>query len=1102
MDTNVTFRGDLNNGSFFLRKTGFTVVQHHAGDMERIAEDMHGHSHSSEAEGKKRPVRPTRDGRGNTSKDPNNGGSSNNSGDNSSLILRSHAYTMDFVGANPHAQRIGEKPQQGYNNYFIGDDSSKWASNCQLFQVITYKNVYPGIDVKYYSESGMLKYEFIIQPGADPSKIAMKFNGVERLSIRNNELIIGTSVGDVKELAPYTYQSDIQGRRKIDCRYKIENNNIVRFALKDYDRASTLIIDPTLIFASLSGSTADNWGYTATYGIDGSFYSGGIVFGSGYPISPGAYQTSYSGSGAPGSYNMGIMKLSADGSRRIYATYIGGDGNEQPHSLICDERGNLVIAGRTNSTNYPAFFKNVIPDMGGRSGTDIVVTKLNATGTALIGSARVGGPGNDGLNTRDSHKDGPFQLISNYGDDARSEVILDAAGNIYLASCSQSGDFPTTLNAPQKTLSGLQDAVLIKLNPNCSALLLCTLLGGTGYEAGFVLALNPANQDIYIAGATTSPNDLPGSKIGSKQSVSMGGLTDGFIAVYSNDGSILRQSTYLGTAGTDFIFGIQFDRNAFPYVMGTTTGQWEVVNAKYSNKDSKQFISKLNKDLSGFQYSTVFGSGSTSPNISPVAFLVDRCENVYVSGWGKDIIGEFTSLAGTQGMPITPDAIQSTTDNNDFYFIVIKRDAEELLYGTYYGERGGTGEHVDGGTSRFDANGVIYQAICANCGPPRGKPRWPVTSGAWCCATGWAPASGGGCNLGALKISFNYSGVGVSVKSFLAGNLDSTVCAPATIEFRDTVRNAARYEWNFGDGSPEIVTTEFRQSHFYANVGNYRVRLIAIDSTTCNIRDTSYVTISVRDNKAELDWTYEKTVPCPDLSLQYTFRNLSTAPASVPFKNNSFIWDMGDGTRIDPAGTSDITHTFRDVGSYNVRLILTDTNYCNAPDSTTLKPAVRVSPVVVANFETPLRGCAPYDAVFNNTSLGGQTFEWNFGDGSPLSTDINPTHVYAAAGTYTITLRAFDPLTCNLTDDTSYAITLFAAPVASFSFTPVPPIENTANVFTNSSSPDANRFLWDFGDGDTLITSSRAQVEHQYNETWTFTACLKAFNAAGCEDDT
>ncbi|MBC8034505.1 MAG: PKD domain-containing protein, partial [Chitinophagaceae bacterium] len=130
------------------------------------------------------------------------------------------------------------------------------------------------------------------------------------------------------------------------------------------------------------------------------------------------------------------------------------------------------------------------------------------------------------------------------------------------------------------------------------------------------------------------------------------------------------------------------------------------------------------------------------------------------------------------------------------------------------------------------------------------------------------------------------------------------------------------------------------------------------------------------------------------------------------------------------------------------------------------------------------------------------TFEWNFGDGSPLSTDINPTHLYAAAGTYTITLRAFDPLTCNLTDDTSYAITLFAAPVASFSFTPVPPIENTANIFTNSSSPDANRFLWDFGDGDTLITSSRAQVEHQYNETWTFTACLKAFNAAGCEDDT
>lgn len=1087
-DSAITYRGDLNSGSFYLRKAGFTVVQHHPGDMERIAEEVHGHS--SVQKGIKRPVRPTRDGR--------SGGGVPTPGNTSDLVLRSHAYTMDFIGGNPAAKQLAGKPDQGYNNYFIGNDSSQWASNCRLFQEITYKNIYPGIDVKYYTESGTLKYEFILQPGADASQIAMKFNGVDKLSLRNNELIITTSVGELKELAPYTYQSDVNGRKKIECKYKIENNNVVRFALKDYDKSQVLVIDPSLIFASLSGSTADNWGYTATYGPDGSFFSGGIVFGTGYPTSPGAYQTNYRGVGGTGSWNMGIMKLSSNGSQRLYATYIGGDAQDQPHSLFCDPQGNLIIAGRTSSNNYPAFLL-ACPVSGGKptGGADIVVTKLNVTGTALIGSARIGGDGADGLNTRDSHTGGSFQLVSNYGDDARSEVIIDASGNIYVASCSQSdGSFPTTPGASQSTLNGEQDAVLLKLNPSCSALLFSTFMGGSGYEAGFVLALDPTNQDIYMAGATNSTN-LPGNKTGSIQPNSASGI-DGFIAVYSNDGSVFKQSTYLGTNGSDFIFGIQFDRNGYPYVMGTSTGNWPVVNAKYSNPGSRQFIAKLNRGLSGFQYSTVFGAASDRPNISPVAFLVDRCENVYVSGWGKDINGAFKTLSGTLGMPVTPDAIQGRTDNQDFYFTVIKRDAESQLYGTFFGEQGGTGEHVDGGTSRFDANGVIYQAICANCGPVGEKPRWPVTPGAWCCNTGWAPSSGGGCNLGALKISFNYAGVGASVRSFLDGNLDSTVCAPATVEFRDTIRNAVQYEWSFGDGTPDVITTDYRQTHLFASVGNYRVRLIAVDSSTCNIRDTSYVTIYVKDNKANLAWDFQKTIPCPDLSLQYTFRNLST-PTGVPFTNNTFIWDLGDGTRIDPYGTDNITHTYRTAGTYTVKLILTDTNYCNAPDS--LAKQVRVSPLVNAQFETPANGCAPYDAVFNNTSLGGQTFVWDFGDGQ-TSTEINPTHNYSNAGTYTIRLTATDPLTCNLTDDTTLQITLSASPLASFTYTPIPPIENTANIFTNTSSSDANRFKWAFGDGDSLVTSSRSPVEHQYNETWTFTACLTAYNRAGCLDDT
>jgi len=137
--------------------------------------------------------------------------------------------------------------------------------------------------------------------------------------------------------------------------------------------------------------------------------------------------------------------------------------------------------------------------------------------------------------------------------------------------------------------------------------------------------------------------------------------------------------------------------------------------------------------------------------------------------------------------------------------------------------------------------------------------------------------------------------------------------------------------------------------------------------------------------------------------------------------------------------------------------------------------------------------------VFTNTSLAGQTFQWDFGDGS-TSTDINPTHLYTVPGTYTITLIANDPGTCNITDTTRSTIIVAGIPTADFSFAPVVPVENTPTTFTNLSSADAVRFIWKFGDGDTLETNSRADVSHQYNATGTFNVCLLAFNVAGCPD--
>jgi gliding motility-associated-like protein len=1090
-ETPVKFKGEMNNGAFFLRSTGYTVLQHNSEDLRRIGQIMHRdgpthHQHTKASSAK--------------SVDQEGGPEGGGGGpQNQNLILRSHAYEMDFLGANPQAKLVGDRPIQSLNNYFIGSDSTKWASNVRLYRGVTYQQLYAGIDAKYFTVDGGLKYEFLVAPGANPDQIVMQFKGVDGLRIRNQELVVKTSVGDVVELAPYTYQYINNQKKVIDCRYELLSGNRVRFKIKNYDRQFPLVIDPSLIFATFTGSRADNWGFTATYGSGGTFFAGGVVFAEGYPVSVGAFQQNYASGGGNENFNMGITKFSANGDVRIWSTYIGGTGADQPHSLFADAQDNLVIAGRTTSgTAYPTRPSNNVFGVGGD--WDIVLTKINASGSALIGSMRIGGSGADGVNVIDSRNTGPRELINFYGDDGRSEVILDNAGNIYLASCTQSNNFFRTSNAISTSLKGVQDAVLVKANANCTNVLYSSYFGGRGYDAGFVLALNPLNQDIYMAGGTTS-DDLPMPDPSTLQTTYQGGISDGYIAVFTNSGAIHRQSTYIGTNLADIVFGIQFDRNAYPYVMGMAKGGFPIINAAYGQAGAKQFVGKLEKNLSNWVFRTTFGTSDPNPNISPVAFLVDRCENLYISGWGKDINeGNLFPMAGVTGMPITPDAIKSTApDNEDLYFIVLKRDASELLYATMYGQNGPFGEHVDGGTSRFDQNGVIYQAICANCYAGGQRPRWPVTAGVVCCDNGFSGAAGTGsraeCNLAALKIAFNFAGVGAGVRAFIDGVFDTTGCVPLTVRFADTVKNAQSYVWNFGDGSPDKPTDSAIVTHTYNNVGSYRVMLVAIDSASCNIRDTAFTTVIVRNDEVFLGFDFRKVGPCESLSFE--FSNLSSrTPTGKPFNNQSFIWDFGDGTRV-PAGINSVTHSFATAGTYTVKLILADTGYCNAPDS--IFKELRISPLVDARIETNSSGCAPYNAVFTNTSLAGQQFIWNFGDGT-TSTQVSPNHVYPNPGTYTISLIAIDSNTCNIIDSTQVTITVSGPPSASFTFSPVVPIENTPVTFTNTSSLDAIRFVWKFGDGDSLATTSRLPVEHQYQATGTYDACLEAVNSTGCRD--
>ncbi|HSC53601.1 MAG TPA: PKD domain-containing protein [Phnomibacter sp.] len=1091
-ENEVLYKGELSNGAFFLKRNGYRVVQHSPNDFARIKATVTAHEHYDAPKGATLGANMA----GSNDQSLDNGGEKGGGGNfEKELVLKSHAYDVSFEGANPKSTIQTQKQMPGAFNYLLGNNPDKWAGDVHAFGEVWMKQLYPGIDIRYYSDRGFLKFDLVVQPNAVSEKIIMKYTGAEGLSVRDGALVIKTSVNEVIEQSPYTYQLINGQRKQVGCKYEVIGN-LVRFKLSAYDRTQTLIIDPTLIFSSFTGSSADNWGYTATYDAGGNLYAGGIAFSSGYPVTAGAFQTTFRGGSntgeGSGGFDMAIMKFNPVGSARIYATYIGGTGNEQPHSLVVDNAGNLVIAGRTTSTDYPT----TTPRIGPGGAWDIVVSKLNATGSTMLGSIRIGGSADDGVNIKHKYSGGgafPISLQQNYGDDARSEVILDPAGNILVASCTRSNNFPVSAGAFQSTLRGDQDALVLKFNSTLSTVLFATYLGGLSDDAAYVLAMSPAG-NIYVGGGTRSA-DFPGDRLGVVGASFNGGEADGFLAELNPTGTAVLKFSFFGTPGIDQVYGVQFDRNGFVYIMGQTTGNFPVTNAPFSQPGGKQFIAKLQNDFSGYIYSMVFGTNSPSPNISPIAFLVDRCENVYVSGWGGRVLADAQGVpgfptSGTNGLTITPDAIQSQTDGKDFYFFVLEKDATRQLFGSFFGQQTGVGaggaDHVDGGTSRFDVSGTIYQGICANCGGGQ----FPITPG----VVGPSNPSGR-CNQAVLKIALDLSGVRSGVKSSIrAVDGDTMACVPTTVNFRDTIGLARSYEWDFGDGT-NAITTVPNINHTYNAVGLYRVRMIAVDSSKCYMRDTTYVRIRVRDDFANVLASATKLLPCE--SNTYQFTNLSTPANGKPFSNTSFTWFFGDNSTPVIGGTAPVTHQYPGAGTYNVRLLLTDTNYCNAPDSFVIQ--LRVSPLVDANFTTPPSGCAPYDAVFTNTSMGGQQFFWSFGDGT-TSTSINPVKNYAVPGTYTVKLIAVDSSTCNIIDSTTQTIVVSGKPTVNFSYSPNPPEENIITSFTNSSDI-VPRYKWLFGDGDSLLTFRRdTTVKHQYRQTGTYTACLIGINQFGCPD--
>jgi len=993
-------------------------------------------------------------------------------------VLKFHAYKMKWLNTAGNKATLPSKKQPFYNNYFLGKDPEKWKSRVGVYGAVDYPGIYPGIDLHIASEKGNAKYDFIVKPGADPASIVLAFEGTEGLKLERGNLLISTSVGIIKEMAPYAYQYINGERVEVPCKFILKDNQI-RFGLpKGYNEQENLTIDPVIEFATLTGSTSDNWGFTATYDDEGDFYAGGIVSGADYPTTLGAFQITYGGGtdditgGIP--CDIAITKFNADGTAPVYSTLIGGSSDEMPHSMVVDNDHNLVIAGKTYSEDYPV--TGGAYDETANGGADIIVTKLNADGTALVGSTYIGGSSDDGVNISSSFLAEQTTIKYNYGDNSRSEVILDKAGNIYIASSSRSTDFPVTSSAVKSTLSDEQDGVVLKLNSSVTSLTWSTFVGGSSPDAAYVLALDTAQKFLYVAGGTQSTDMFSTAMAGGLWDSYQGGLADGYICRFRNSGTYnLLQSTYIGTTAYDQCYGVQVDLENNVYVMGQSVGAFPVSSGVYSNPGSPQYLIKLDSLLASNIYSTVWGSGpSDTPNISPVAFLVDTCQNVYISGWGGNSISPGST---TTGLPVTGDAFQSTTDGRDFYFIVFDKNAVSLLYATFFGSSS-KGEHVDGGTSRFDPQGVVYQAICASCSP--GSSSFPATSGAWSATKG---SSATNCNLGAVKIAFNLG----SVKAIAEATPDASGCAPLTVNFSNESANATSYEWDFDDGGATSTLEE--PTHTFNDPGVYNVRLIAINPNACKVRDTAFLTVTVSDATINADFNYTVLDSCTDFTVSFT--NTSTPIPGGDLSSANFQWFFGDATSF--TGVTPPPHNYPAGGTYDVMLVMTDPGACNSPD-TVIKTITVQGLYIDAGFGIP-DSCIGGPLTFTNTSANGVSWVWDFGDGTS-STEENPTHEYAAPGEYMVTLIVFNPDACNGSDTFKSITRISPVPTASFTFTPLIPETNVPTTFVNHST-GATHYQWSFGDGDGSVEENPV---HQYERSGDYTVCLTAINNLGCQN--
>ena len=583
---------------------------------------------------------------------------------------------LDFVGARAGVTPEGEAKTEAVISYFKGKPGD-WRKEPAAYSRIIYRDLWPGIDLVYSGMTDKLKYEFIVHPGADPSRVRLAYRGASGLKVNHaGELVVETPLEGFKDGMPAAYQ-EAEGRRdEVAIRYDVAGREY-GFRVGAYDKSRTLVLDPViLVYCGFVGGSGSE--YAQDIAIDGSgcAYITGYATSTeslGFPVLAGP-DLSHNG----GTYDAFVAKINASGTALVYCGYIGGTQSDFANGIAVDGSGCAYIAGSTVSTETQGFPLLIGPDLSYNGGTyDAFVAKVNPSGTALAYCGYIGG--------------------ADY-EEARG-IAVTSAGTAYVVGFTKSSQasFPVGagMNYNGGIFQGLYDAFVAKVAPTGASLSYCRYVGGTGNDYGWSIALDSTNNPVIVGETFSDQTSFPRTTGPNHQ-----GGSDAFIAYIEVNSGSLYYCRYVGGTSTENGTSIAVDRSNNVYVAGATNsspaegfpvtvGPGLVWKGQYD-----AFVAKLDPTLSSIVYCGYIGGVQADYGHG---IAVDSAGSAYV-------VGYTASNATTDQFPVLAGPDLSFNGNNDAFVAKVKPDGTGLVYCGYIG-----GSNIEHGYDiAVDAGGTAY----------------------------------------------------------------------------------------------------------------------------------------------------------------------------------------------------------------------------------------------------------------------------------------------------------------------------------------------------------------------------------------------------------